>query len=40
MEEPSKLLDDFTKCDDELIWFNDREKFMNPDEKSKIYLMK
>ena len=35
MEEPPKLFDDF-KTGDELIWFNDREKIMSQNEKSKI----
>lgn len=39
MEEPPRLFDDFSnfsKTGDELIWFNNREKNWNTNEKSNL----
>ena len=39
MEEPPKLLADL-KSGDELIWFNEREKILSQNEKSKYIIIK
>jgi hypothetical protein len=39
MEEPPKFFDDL-KSGDELIWFNEREKILSQNEKSKYIINK